>query len=129
MPLTAETQDRGPGKAPLVRLSGELDTAGIPVAQKSIRAAMASKPRALVFDLAGLKFLNSTGYGLLVSARKHLEQHGGACFFTNLSPSIRQVFEIMQALPAQHVFQSVAELDAYLASVQDKVADGDLEIP
>ncbi len=129
MSLTAETQDRGPGKAPLIRLAGELDGAGIPVAQKAIRGALASKPKALVFDLAALTFLNSTGYGLLVSTRKDLEQHGGACFFTNLSPAIRRVFEIMQALPAQHVFQSVDELDEYLASVQEKVADGDLEAP
>lgn len=129
MPLTAEFLDRGPGKAPLVRLVGELDATGLETTRGTIRRALAAKPRALVFDLAGLTFLNSTGYGLLVSTRKDLEQHGGACFFTNLSPAIRRVFEIMQALPAQHVFQSVAELDEYLASVQEKVADGDVEIP
>lgn len=129
MPLTTETIDRGPGKAPLVRLIGELDSAGLAVADKALTAALARKPRALVLDLAGLTFLNSTGYGLLVTTRKNLEKASGVCFFTNLSPSIRRVFEIMQALPAQHVFRSVAELDDYLASVQDKVADGDLETP
>jgi len=129
MPLTAETLERGPGKAPLIRLVGELDTAGIPVAQKAIRAVLAAGPRALVFDLAGLTFLNSTGYGTLVAARKDVEKLGGACFFTNLSPAIRRVFDIMQALPTQHVFRSVAELDEYLASVQEKVADGDMEVP
>lgn len=129
MPLNADTFDRGPGKAPLIRLVGELDTAGIPAAEKAIAAALAGKPRALVFDLAGLTFLNSTGYGLLVSTRKTVEKQGGVCFFTNLTPPIRRVFEIMQALPAQHVFQSITELDDYLASVQEKVADGELEIP
>ena len=42
---------------------------------------------------------------------------------TNLQPQIRKVFDIIHALPSLNVFESVDELDRYLASIQCKVRD------
>ena len=42
----------------------------------------------------------------------------------NLQPQIRKVFDIIQALPSLNVFESVEELDQYLAEMQRKVREG-----
>jgi ABC-type proline/glycine betaine transport system permease subunit len=44
---------------------------------------------------------------------------------TTLQPQIRKVFEIIQALPSLNIFESVAELDRYLAAMQRKVREGE----
>jgi hypothetical protein len=46
---------------------------------------------------------------------------------TNLQPQIRKVFEIIQALPSLNIFESVEELDRYLAAMQRKVREGEAE--
>ena len=47
----------------------------------------------------------------------------------NLQPQIRKVFDIVKAVPVSDVFASVAELDAYLDTMQRKVLEGDDEAP
>jgi hypothetical protein len=42
-----------------------------------------------------------------------------------LQPPVQKVFDIVRALPAADIFQSTAELDAYLDAMQRRVrADG-----
>ena len=69
----------------------------------------------IVFDLAQLKFISSAGLRVFSSARKHLKERGGQTNFVHLQPQIREVFDIMKALPGVAVFKDVAELDRYLA--------------
>jgi hypothetical protein len=41
----------------------------------------------------------------------------------NLTPPVRKVFEIIDALPSLSVFGSIAELDDYLDHMQAQVRD------
>jgi anti-anti-sigma factor len=67
-----------------------------------------------VFDLAGLEYIGSAGIRVLVMTRKALEARGGGVAVANLQPTVRQVFEIVKALPSVDLFATDAELDAYL---------------
>jgi hypothetical protein len=58
-----------------------------------------------------------------VRARKALEPTGGQVLIVHPQPPVRKVLDIIQAIP-YGVFDSIAELDAYLDHMQRKVRDG-----
>ena len=56
-----------------------------------------------------------------------MDANGGRLFMVNLQPQIKKVFEIIKALDGMNVFKDQAEMDDYLAVMQEKVKDGRLE--
>jgi anti-sigma B factor antagonist len=122
LPLTVEigTRRDPSGKtATIVRLVGELNLASSTEAKRSFAKMIAEAPKVVVFDLAGLSFLDSSGISVLLATRQDIKKAGGTVALTNLQPQIRKVLEIIRSLPGVPIFQSTAELDAYLARVQD----------
>lgn len=102
----------------VVKLSGSLDTATAPELERHLAPVFAGTGKDLVFDLAGLKFISSAGLRVFATARKAFQGRGGQVSFTNMQPQIREVFEIIKALPGVAVFKDVDELDRYLAARQ-----------
>ena len=98
-----------------VKLTGSLDTATAPDLERQIAPVLAGTVKDIVFDLAQLKFISSAGLRIFSSTRKTLKARGGQASFVNMQQQIQEVFEIMKSLPGVAVFQSVAELDHYLA--------------
>ena len=121
MPLEIQIQQEIGGQKPravTVKLSGSLDTATAPELLRRLSPVLAGPVKDLVFDLAQLKFITSAGLGVFAVARNKLKEGGGQPAFVNLQPQIKEVFDIMKALPREAIFQDQAELDAYLAARQ-----------
>jgi anti-sigma B factor antagonist len=98
-----------------IALRGRLDTETAPTLDQRLDPLIASPAvTAALFDLAGLEYIGSAGIRVLIKARKTLEARGGGMAVANLQPMVRQVFEIVKALPATDLFTTDAELDAYL---------------
>jgi anti-sigma B factor antagonist len=121
MPLTIqilENMAAGSVGAVTVKLAGSLDTATAPELELQLVPVLASAAKDIVFDLAQLKFISSAGIRVFAKTRKQLKQRGGQAAFVNLQPQISEVFEIIKSLPSVPVFDTTAELDAYLAARQ-----------
>jgi len=58
--------------AVVVRLAGELDLYNAHAVREQLLAAAERGPERLIVDLSGLKFIDSTGLGVLIEARTHL---------------------------------------------------------
>jgi anti-anti-sigma factor len=58
---------------PIVELGGELDISNVDQAQKALAELLATRPQRLIFELAGITFMDSSGLGLLVLARRETE--------------------------------------------------------
>ena len=102
-----------------VALRGRLDTETAPTLDARLEPLLESPDvTALLFDLAGLEYIGSAGIRVLVKARKVLEARGGGVAVANLQPLVRQVFEIVKALPSTDVFASDGEFDAFLDSMR-----------
>ena len=101
-----------------VKLSGSLDTATAPDLERQLAPVLAGPVKDIVFDLAQLKFISSAGLRVFAATRKQLKERAGQASFVNLQPQIKEVFDIIKALPGVAVFQDVAELDRYLAARQ-----------
>jgi len=101
-----------------VTLVGSLDTATAPDLEKTLAPVLVGKVKDIVFDLKSLKFISSAGLRVFSMVRKTLKERGGQASFVNMQPQIKEVFEIIKALPGVAIFGSVAEFDAYLAKRQ-----------
>lgn len=112
-----------------VQLVGSLDTATAPQLQRTIDPIIDSKIADLIFDLARLDFISSAGLRVFFVARKRLAESNHEASFVNMQPQIRDVFEIVKALPGVNIFSSEEEMDRYLAARQHQRTGGGESTP
>lgn len=110
-----------------VKLDGSLDTATSPDLERELAPVLAGRATHMVFDMANLKFISSAGLRVISIVRKKMADKGGTAALVNMQPQIREVFEIIKALPGLKVFKDLAEFDEYIAARQRKHLDGELE--
>ena len=105
-----------------VTLKGRLDSLTAPKLDAELAPVLGSPDvTSLVFHLDRLEYISSAGIRCIMRARKALEARGGRVAIVNAQPAVLKVFEIVKALPADQVFRSQAELDAYLDAMQRRV--------
>jgi len=123
MPLTVTSNEEQAGVVVTIFPVGSLDSNTYSVLEDHLAQIRKSNPRALVFDLKNLTYISSAGVRVFVATKKAMKAAGGDMVLTNVPPQIRKVFEIIQALPSLNVFESVEELDRYLAGIQQKIRE------
>jgi anti-sigma B factor antagonist len=77
-----------PTGAQIVILSGELDSSNAASLQERMAAITAHHPQRLIFDLTGLRFMDSAGIAVLIDAAAKT-----SVSLRNPSPIIRRVLE------------------------------------
>ena len=78
----------------VVTLRGDVDVYSSAQLREALTDLIDDGPGAIVLDLSGLDFLDSTGLGVLVGAQKRLVQRGGELILRAPRPGARKVFEI-----------------------------------
>jgi anti-anti-sigma factor len=106
-------------------LDGQLDSLTVNELDQSIQTNLTQNIQTLVFDLQKLSFVSSAGLRIFAKSRKTLKSREGKVYFTNLTPQVKRVFDIVKAVPISEVFASTEELDAYLTVMQAEVAEED----
>lgn len=74
-----------------------------------VQTALADGWRRLVIDLKGVKTINSTGTGGLVSVYTTCTNRGGRLALANLPRKVKDILEITQLITVFDVFDSPAE--------------------
>ena len=104
-----------------VTLRGRLDSLTAPQLETELAPLLDSaQVLSVVFQLEALDYISSAGLRCIIRTRKVIEGRGGQVAIVNPQPAVRQVFEIVKALPREQVFASEAELDSYLDAMQRK---------
>ena len=75
-----------PAQAPILALSGELDSSNASSLDGAIAPIIARHPERVIFDLANLRFMDSAGIAVLVATAAHTTVE-----LINPSPIIRRV--------------------------------------
>ncbi|TWF75176.1 stage II sporulation protein AA (anti-sigma F factor antagonist) [Pseudonocardia hierapolitana] len=91
---------------------GELDVTSAGLLRDAARDALATRPRCVVINLAGLKFCGSTGLAVLLDARHDAEAVGVRFGTADGSPIVRRVLEITELGPALGHRETVADVVA-----------------
>jgi anti-sigma B factor antagonist len=95
MPASCTVRVEHPGPAIVLTLIGEVDGGATDVLLPAYDAAAAGDPApAVVLDLAGVDYVNSTGIALIVSVLTRARAQGRTVLATGLSEHYRQIFEI-----------------------------------
>jgi anti-anti-sigma factor len=79
-----------PSGAPVIAVSGELDISNADSLKSVVDSVTAQRPDRLIFDLSGLRFMDSAGIAVLIGATREV----GAVHLRNPSKIIRRVVEL-----------------------------------
>jgi anti-anti-sigma factor len=77
-----------------VALTGEFDLAGLPGFEDQLAAVEREAPAAIVIDLTGLRFMDSSGLRALVTADDRARKQQRRLAIVPGPPEVRRVFEI-----------------------------------
>lgn len=117
MPLDVSLMEKEKGVF-IISPIGPVDSDTYLVLEKQVDAVLDKNPQVIIFDLKGVNYVSSAGLGVVFKAKKSLKQNSGKLYLVNLSPPVKKVFDVVNALPEQDVFASVEELDNYLDNIQ-----------
>lgn len=122
MSLTIDHQQQDRGLATLA-IGGRLDAQTAPeLDAAAVTAGEGVNDNAtIVLDMKGLDYISSAGLRSIAKLRRAMQARGGTVLLVNPQPQVRKVFDIVKAVPVNEVFTSIAELDAYLDTMQRKV--------
>ena len=70
--------------------------------------------------MQNVDYINSRGLRVIIKVQRAMKPRGGRVVLINLQPHIKEVFDIINALPAQRIFVNRQELDNYLDSMQSR---------
>lgn len=109
----------------VVKPHGRMDTETSPSFEEKVNPLLSRKPKVMIIDMAELDYISSAGVRSIFKAWKGVESAKGSFLMLHLQPQIQTVFDIVKALPAEQVFTSVEEVDAYLDKMQRKTLEKD----
>jgi anti-anti-sigma factor len=78
------------GGVPLITVEGELDSSNVASLEATIASVTAVRPAQLVFDLSGLRFMDSAGISALIGAAAKAD----AVRLRRPSPPVTRVIEL-----------------------------------
>ena len=119
MALAIKVEERQKGEF-LVSLSGSIDLLTYTSLEDKLRPSLTSSTRALILNMEGVVYVSSMAISVIFKTRKYIEELGGYFLMANLQPQVKAVFDIIKALPAMRVFESMEEADRYFAEIQRK---------
>jgi len=90
--LNIEADDGGDGPA-VLRVSGELDLATADQLRQAV-GQYADSGGALIIDLSGVTFCDSTGLGVLINAYRRVTGAGGRLLLCGLQPRLTGLLEV-----------------------------------
>jgi anti-sigma B factor antagonist len=93
MELTVEEKVLSPRRA-LLSVSGRLTAATAAGLKARIAALVSAGQVELVFDLAGLAFMDSSGLAALVSGLRLTREKGGSLHLCGLQEAVRTIFSL-----------------------------------
>jgi anti-anti-sigma regulatory factor len=68
-----------------------------------------------------LEYISSMGVRSVQKVSKQMKDFNGKMLMINVPLHIKEVFEIIKAMPSEDIFESIEEMDKYLISRQNKV--------
>lgn len=82
------------GNATIVDLAGEIDVYTSPKVKDALGELIDAGRYHLVIDLEKVRYIDSTGLGVLIGALKRVREHGGSIGIVCTNPQIKKIFEI-----------------------------------
>ncbi|EMY68074.1 STAS domain protein [Leptospira vanthielii serovar Holland str. Waz Holland = ATCC 700522] len=79
------------------------------ILKERIKESASQEEHRFIFDLEGVSFIDSSGFGLIMSLNDKLSELGGGLRIVNVSKTIRQIFRISKISSVIQIFESTEE--------------------
>ncbi len=119
--LSESGQDRSVSE---IRVDGVIDTLTAGELEEVIDSLLKRGRYKIVFDLAGVDYISSAGWGIFISHIKEVRANGGDIKLANMIPN---VYEIYQLLEFDNVLQACSSLDEARERFDRTPANGGLK--
>ena len=93
MDINLETRKLG-NLAYLIEVQGEIDVYTSPRVKETINDLIEKGNYFLVINLEGVRYIDSTGLGVLIGALKKVKENDGAVSLISTNPQIKKIFTI-----------------------------------
>ena len=104
-----EMSVREDGEITIIELSGEVDAQRSPEIKSKIRSLIGEGKAKLVVDLAKVKYMDSSGLGVLVSGLKAARKESGDLKLSTLQSEVQNIFELTQLNKVFEIFENQAD--------------------
>ena len=84
-----------------------------------VHPLLSPKTRGILVDLKDVDYISSAGLGALFTIKKFMLAKNSDLLFCNLKPQIKQLFEIIKALPKETIFTNTEEADRYFYKIMN----------
>jgi anti-anti-sigma factor len=101
----------GPGGIRIARLAGIIETTAVSLLSDEIAREVANDPEAIVFDLSGVEYVSSSGWGQFAQAYEGV----GAVALVGLDPDLYEVYECLEFRAFIRAYANEAEAIVGLA--------------
>jgi anti-anti-sigma factor len=101
--------------AKLVRFIGDLDATNVEAVLEKIFALLCDGYVNIVADFSKLRYVNSTGLGILLHFSKSAQEKNGSFKIANVNENVYEIIEIIGAMSLLEIFDN---LDAAMATLK-----------
>lgn len=108
---------------PVVEGRGECDLVTSRKLQKTAYDLMDAGHQCLIFDLRGTKYIDSSGFRVLVEAQKRARAMGGGIVIYGLPGPVRHVFDVMRLGDVIPIADDLQKAAAMLTSCKSPAKD------
>ena len=100
----------------VVKILGEIDHhTAERIRHTAEREFRISGAKNMVFDFAHVRFMDSSGIGMIIGRYKEVKKAGGKVFAINIGPEIDRIFVISGLKKIINCFESLEEVSDYTA--------------
>ena len=100
----------------VVQVAGELDMASAPDLRAGLRQAVDDGGDTIVLDLADVRFIDSSGLGMIVLTYKELQLREGRLCLAAVQPFVLKVFALTSVDSLVSIYDSVEAAEEDLAA-------------
>ncbi len=105
------------GEICVVELEGEIDAEHSAQLKSALAKYRETAPKKFVVDLSKVRFIDSTGLGIMISLMRSLNEQGGKLRLSGLNDEVRSIFQITRL---HKVFDLNSNLEEAIRDFQKK---------
>jgi len=93
----------------VLKLFGNLDMLNAGILKERIKESGNEGEYKFIFDLGGVSFIDSSGFGLIMSLNDKLAAQGGGLKIVNVSKTIQQIFKISKISSVIQIYMTTED--------------------
>lgn len=114
--IRLETEFKDVNGRQVLGVKGEIDVYTAPQFKEAVDKMVNAGQKHLLIDMSGVRYMDSSGFGALLSAMKRLKPDGGTISLINVSGPIDRILRITRL---NQVFATYSSLDEAIQATQE----------